>query len=904
MSNIHRQSNPVISQKVNLGNNPNASSSPTGFIRNNKAVLQPNQENRLNTMTPAAGGSSGSRANPFSKGVGFGTRSGTVRTTSYPTTSKIVTPVPVPVSIAVPETKPTSNEPLNTRAIFNFGGSGMSSPLSSQQNTRPPIGTSQSSRNEAQAPSNQPDLDTSFNADDFLDADLFDFLDESDSPSTSGPSSTSNQVTPPPPKQSKSTALGSQNKPVVGNSTGSKHPGPISAAQQKQQQPTPIVINTARRSSPTPSYASSTPTKSKIEPQEHVYPRRSSPTIPKRPARAVSIPAESAGNSSSWTGETHGGEGSSRPRAFDTIDIRGGPQLNLIDRINVEDRQGQTGARRSKSSSSLPSDKRERRRIPGPAGNLPKLTEAEKDALFSTKTSRRGGTKASAPTRTASATMNTRHTGPISALDLKILARPKRPRDSIFVSGAWEEMLTAYNLPGYKPSTLDIYKGIDPWITTTISDILSQEWHVKSKIERLVVMVKSFTLSEMDASVTLLDPSGEMRGTMHRQVLEENNKDKEIRVGTVLALKRVAVFSFSSASLYLNITAHNIDRIFQPKASVYLLSQESSPRSGGSQCLSSPDLTQRKRRLAVEHSSPDGHGPSGAILVSSSCEQLSNTKSQNSISSIGSSPLKRRVISPSLTPDWASTQPQPSQNPFVQRPDARAQGSSAPHSTRAENSQDRVQSSQELHQLSPIISSQESEHGVQFQSLMPTFGHGSNKAPYQPSQIATPIFSVGAPTPLVPPAPVPVTSSVTPRTSLASFAAPANIRKRSSPKSSSSGTPPSESPSLGSVVAPSFVQGSGRSDINQSSGPQSSLDWPDDLDDIIFEEEFVAAPLQRTSATNNDTIASNAKQAPPQPQLQPQPQPQLQLQQPPTVADDDLDLLFGGLDDNELLDDF
>lgn len=65
---------------------------------------------------------------------------------------------------------------------------------------------------------------------------------------------------------------------------------------------------------------------------------------------------------------------------------------------------------------------------------------------------------------------------------------------------------------------------------------------MKSKIERLVVMVKSFTLSEMDASVTLLDPSGEMRGTMHRQVLEEDNKDKEIRVGTVLALKRVSIF--------------------------------------------------------------------------------------------------------------------------------------------------------------------------------------------------------------------------------------------------------------------------------------------------------------------------------------------------------------------------
>lgn len=342
--------------------------------------MQPIQENRLNTMAPAAGGSSSSRANPFSKGVGFGTRSGTVPTTSHPTTSTTVTHVPV----TVPATNPASIQPFNTRTIFNFGGSGINSSLSSQQSTRPPIGTSQSnsvpSRIEAQAPSNQPDLDTSFNADDFLDADLFDYLDESDSLSTSGPSSTSNQETPAPLlKQSNSTLYGFQNKPVVGHASGFKPQGPISAVQQKQQQITPIVINAARQSSPTPSNASSTTTKFKTEPQEYVYSRRSSPVIPERLARAVSIPAESAGNSSSWTRETYRGEGSSRPRAFDTIDIRGGPQLNVFARINVEDRQDQTGARRSKSSSSLLSNKRERRRIPGPAGNLPKLVCSDKE---------------------------------------------------------------------------------------------------------------------------------------------------------------------------------------------------------------------------------------------------------------------------------------------------------------------------------------------------------------------------------------------------------------------------------------------------------------------------------------------------------------------------------------------
>lgn len=382
---IHSQSKPVISHNVNPGNNLNASSSHTGFIRNNTTVLQPIQENRLNTMTPAAGGSGPSRANPFSKGVGFGIRpAGTVPTASH-ATGNIVAPVP-----SLP-TNPTPQSPANTRTIFKFGGSGNSSVPSSQQNKRTSFGTSQSSSNplhlrtEAQAPSNQPDLDTSFNADDFLDADLFDFLDE-DSP-LSTRSSVPNQVTPLAPQKPNNTAPAvSQNKPIVGRANRSKPQGTTSPAPQGQQQTTPIVVNTMRRPSPIPSNASSTTTiKAKIEPQEHAPPRRSSPAIPERPVRAVSIPAESAesaGSLSSWTRETfdNSGEGS-RPGASDTIDIRGSPQLNIFARNIIEtDRRGQV-ARRSKSSSSLPSEMRERRRIPGPAGNLPKLVCYDKQKM-------------------------------------------------------------------------------------------------------------------------------------------------------------------------------------------------------------------------------------------------------------------------------------------------------------------------------------------------------------------------------------------------------------------------------------------------------------------------------------------------------------------------------------------
>ena len=49
--------------------------------------------------------------------------------------------------------------------------------------------------------------------------------------------------------------------------------------------------------------------------------------------------------------------------------------------------------------------------------------------------------------------------------------------------------------------------------------------HGKSvgKVPLLCVMVKKFSLSEANASVTLVDPTGEMKGTLHRGVFDEHS---------------------------------------------------------------------------------------------------------------------------------------------------------------------------------------------------------------------------------------------------------------------------------------------------------------------------------------------------------------------------------------------
>jgi len=53
-------------------------------------------------------------------------------------------------------------------------------------------------------------------------------------------------------------------------------------------------------------------------------------------------------------------------------------------------------------------------------------------------------------------------------------------------------------------------------------------------------MIKDVSPSEIDTAATLLDPSGEMPGTIHRSVLDQY-KNNEIRAGTVLALKNVSL---------------------------------------------------------------------------------------------------------------------------------------------------------------------------------------------------------------------------------------------------------------------------------------------------------------------------------------------------------------------------
>ncbi|GKA03461.1 reverse transcriptase domain-containing protein [Tanacetum coccineum] len=88
---------------------------------------------------------------------------------------------------------------------------------------------------------------------------------------------------------------------------------------------------------------------------------------------------------------------------------------------------------------------------------------------------------------------------------------------------------------------------------------------IKGKLELVVGVVKSCTPNSLgDMTVTLKDPTGTMGGTIHYKVFqdEKNGYTKSIKVGSVLILRNVSVWTPTPSQHYLNITKRNIVKVF------------------------------------------------------------------------------------------------------------------------------------------------------------------------------------------------------------------------------------------------------------------------------------------------------------------------------------------------------
>ncbi|CAN8288510.1 unnamed protein product [Cochlearia groenlandica] len=98
-------------------------------------------------------------------------------------------------------------------------------------------------------------------------------------------------------------------------------------------------------------------------------------------------------------------------------------------------------------------------------------------------------------------------------------------------------------------------------IGTPVSEIKSVcgSW---GKVDQVVAIIKTCAPNGLgDVMVTLKDPTGTIDASVHRSVVSESEFGRDIRVGVVVILKKVAVCAPSRSSRYLNITLKNISKV-------------------------------------------------------------------------------------------------------------------------------------------------------------------------------------------------------------------------------------------------------------------------------------------------------------------------------------------------------
>ncbi|KAF8389995.1 hypothetical protein HHK36_024515 [Tetracentron sinense] len=82
------------------------------------------------------------------------------------------------------------------------------------------------------------------------------------------------------------------------------------------------------------------------------------------------------------------------------------------------------------------------------------------------------------------------------------------------------------------------------------------------RVPQVVAVIKSSTPNGLgDLIVTLKDPTGTIGASIHRKVLTESEGGRDISVGSVIILQKVAVFSPSRSAHYLNITQSNVVKV-------------------------------------------------------------------------------------------------------------------------------------------------------------------------------------------------------------------------------------------------------------------------------------------------------------------------------------------------------
>lgn len=159
-----------------------------------------------------------------------------------------------------------------------------------------------------------------------------------------------------------------------------------------------------------------------------------------------------------------------------------------------------------------------------------------------------------------------------------------------FTQGPWLAMLQQLDI-----EYSNDYHLTSTYFKTNVAYVLAGGY--RQKVPQLLVHIKSFLQCDSDAYVTVQDPSGVMKGTLHQHVLDEYGVS--IGAGAVIILSKVSVFSPSKKDHFLNITPGNVLHVFSPDTPIPKTSSYwsfVSKSSASSSLLSSSSSSSSSRR--------------------------------------------------------------------------------------------------------------------------------------------------------------------------------------------------------------------------------------------------------------------------------------------------------------------
>uniref|UniRef100_A0A3Q3J177 Homologous recombination OB-fold protein OB-fold domain-containing protein n=1 Tax=Monopterus albus TaxID=43700 RepID=A0A3Q3J177_MONAL len=147
--------------------------------------------------------------------------------------------------------------------------------------------------------------------------------------------------------------------------------------------------------------------------------------------------------------------------------------------------------------------------------------------------------------------------GAVARLPSQVMKELSQTDEDEFRGGAWAAMKAEMGLDERNPSCfLHSYSVVMVLRKAALKQL------AKNKVPNMAVLLKSIIHTHADAKAVFKDPTGEIQGTVHRCLLED--RVEELKLGAVLLLKQVSVFSPSHRNHYLNVTSHNLLRIYAP----------------------------------------------------------------------------------------------------------------------------------------------------------------------------------------------------------------------------------------------------------------------------------------------------------------------------------------------------